>query len=194
MKHLVFFAFLQLAVLLPCAARAQTVPALYPYSDHLPVHFWGTGSLNIAENNFEAALELSARLPRPGVVFSVQHVRKLPDVIFETDTPIEDYSMTNAFVGAGMGNLAFYTRLSAGAGYLTGIEHVGWNEDELSGWLSSTGNFPRRRFGHVNVPIRLEGMLKPVRVGGFGLAAQYNLNPTHSFLSFSVTLSMGLMP
>ncbi len=194
MKRFFLFIFL-LSVLESAPGAAAQVQPGSPISPSTPARtprLWLSAGLEGSENGFEAVGELSFRFDHAPVVLSVQHARQLPDFIGTTDTPLEAYHMTNVLASVVASNRVAAARLSAGVGYMTGIEHVGWSADKLvDGFLSRTGNFPEQAFSHVNLPLRADLLVTPSGVFGGGVFVQANVNPTRSFVSAGLQFALG---
>ncbi len=151
---------------------------------------WLSGGGGGSENGIHGVLGLSLHLPRNPFTFSVQYADGSQ---FFDDAPLKKHRMVNALIGLSASESLLMGHLSVGIGYMEGIEHVGWRRDALvDGFLGRHGNFPERAFGHVNFPIRADALIKPfTNAIGIGPYVQASVNPTRSFVSFGIHLSIG---
>lgn len=174
---------IRLLALLLLALAPQV--AAQPFPD-----VWGTVGAGGSENGGHGSFELSISGASSPATVTVQYVEGNQ---FLSDAPFKKHHLYSILLGVRTSERLLTGRFLVGLGYIDGIEHVGWSRDKLDHcFIGCSGDFEERPFAHVNIPLRMEGLFHPFGNGiGSNLYVQANLNPTRSFVSFGLAVSLG---
>lgn len=182
------FAFLALTLFAAPASVGQDRLSLAAPSD-VPLYVWLTGTAGGSENGLQGGVDLNIGFPTVSGSATAQYVEGRQ---FLSDAPLKSHRMISVLYGWMIGDGPFLARVSAGVGYIGGVQHVGWDRDTLvDGWLGAYCNCPEAAFGHLNVPMRADVLVRPFGAMGAGIFIQANYNPTRSFVSYGIQVGLG---